>query len=100
VTVAATGLDMTCTSGQQFPIEDAWTLLNVARNGRVHATEKIPPSSGQTISLTGGSHSLTGKLNRKRSTFRGVWQMDLTYKTSDGQTDQCHSGRVAVTARL
>jgi hypothetical protein len=100
VTVAAAGIDMTCMSGQSFSIEDGWTLLDIAPNGRVHATAQIPPSTGQSVSLTGGSHSLAGKLNRKRSTFRGVWQLDLTFKSSDGQTDQCHSGRVAVAARL
>jgi hypothetical protein len=100
VAVAATGLELTCSSGQRFPIEDGWSLLDVGPNGAVRVADQIPPSSGQTVSLTGGSHSLTGRLNRDRSTFRGVWRLHLTFKTADGQIDQCRSGRVVVTAKL
>src|SRR5262249_34365808 len=100
VNVAATGLDMSCTSGDQFSIEDGWQLLDVAKNGRVHVSEQIPPGQGQAASLTGGSHSLTGRFDRHRSMFRGTWRLQLNFKAADGTTDQCQSGQVRLIATL
>lgn len=97
VIVAATGLDMTCTSGDQFAVEDGWQLLGIAKNGLVHTTQQIPPAAG---TLTGGSHFLTGRFDRKRLTFRGVWSLQLNFKFADGTTDQCQSGSVKLLAAL
>jgi hypothetical protein len=96
VILGATGLDLTCTSGDQFPVEDGWQLLTVAKNGRVNASEQIP---AQGI-LTGGSHSLTGRFNRQRSTFRGTWRMQLNFKNTDGSADTCQSGPVTFSLTL
>jgi hypothetical protein len=94
---AATGLDMTCTSGAQFAVEDAWQLLGIAKNGMVRTTQQIPPAGAI---LTGGSHSLTGRFDRKRLTFRGAWSLQLNFKFADGTTDTCQSGTVKLIARL
>ena len=99
VRIAETGLDMTCTSGEQFPTKDEWVVLPVQRNGRVHGSVQIPPEPGATVSITGGSDSLIGKFNRQRSVFRGVWQLRLAFTTTDGQADSCQSGPVHVIAR-
>jgi hypothetical protein len=96
----ATGLDMSCTSGESLPLEDGWERLPISASGEVHAAATIPPSPASTISLTGGSHSLFGRFNRQRSVFSGVWRLHLTFKTATGQTAQCDSGRVAFTALL
>ncbi len=98
IAVIATGLDMSCTSGERLPLEDGWERLPISANGRIHAAATIPPES--TIFLTGGSHSLTGRLNPQRSVFSGVWRLHLTFKTATGQSDQCDSGRVTFTALL
>lgn len=97
VIVAATGVDMTCTSGDRFAVEDGWQLLSIAKNGMVQTTQQIPPAAG---ALTGGSHSLTGRFDRKRLTFRGVWSLQLNFKFADGTTDQCQSGSVKLLATL
>lgn len=97
VTLVAAGFDLTCTSGEQFSIEDGWKLVDIPKNGKLHATEQIPPA-GDT--LTGGSHSLTGRFDRQRSTFRGVWSLQLNFKFADGTTDQCQSGKVKLIATL
>jgi hypothetical protein len=97
VTLVAAGFDLTCTSGNQFSVEDGWQLLDIAKNGKLHTTEQIPPA-GDT--LTGGSHSLTGRFDRQRSTFRGVWSLQLNFKFADGTTDQCQSGKVKLIATL
>jgi hypothetical protein len=98
VAVAATGLDLTCSSGDQFSVEDAFARVRVASNGTVRASEQFAPRSGTSVSLMGGSHSLTGRLDRQHSTFRGVWREHLMLKLADGTTDDCHSGPVSLIA--
>jgi hypothetical protein len=100
VTVAAAGMDMTCASGDRFSVEDGWQLLDIAKNGKIHASEQIPPGQGQAATLTGGSHSLTGRFDRHRLTFRGTWTLQLNFKAADGTTDQCQSGPVKLIATL
>jgi hypothetical protein len=97
VTLVGAGLDLTCTSGDQFSVEDGWQLIDIAKNGKVHTTEQIPPSGD---SLTGGSHSLIGRFDRHRLTFRGTWRLQLSFKLADGTTDQCRSGSVKLIATL
>jgi len=94
------GLDMSCTSGQQAGLRDGWVRLPVGPRGKVHATLTIPASPGSSVSLTGGSDSLTGTLNRRRLTFSGVWELILMFKDSTGHVDKCDSGRVTFAARL
>jgi hypothetical protein len=96
VTLVGVGLDLTCTSGDQFSIEDGWQLLDIAKNGKLHSTEQIPAVGN----LTGGSHTLTGRFDRQRSTFRGVWSVQLNYQFADGTTDRCQSGKVKLIATL
>jgi hypothetical protein len=100
VAVVATGLFMSCTSGVGFPVEDAWPLLPISAKGKVHAAITIPSFAGSSVSITGGSRSFAGRFNRARSIFWGQWRLHLNYKFSNGQTDQCDSGRVTFTATL
>jgi hypothetical protein len=97
IPVAAVGLDLSCSAGEQFSTEDAFSHLDVAKNGKVHESDLIPP---QGSDLLGGSHSLTGHLDRKHATFQGVWQLQLMFKAADGSTDTCQSGSVRVFAGL
>lgn len=99
VTQTAVGLDMTCTSGDKFSVEDGWQVLDIAKNGKLQTTEQLPPVQTQGTTLT-GSHSLTGRFDRHRSTFRGVWRLQLNYTAADGTTDQCQSGPVKLLATL
>jgi hypothetical protein len=97
----AIGLNMSCTSGIKYGFDDGWNRLPFGPHGKIHASAVIPPSpapSGE--SFTGGSDSLTGTLNRQKSTFSGVWDLILTFKDSTGHADKCDSGRVTFSARL
>lgn len=96
------GLVMRCTVGGSLPLEVGDDNLPISSDGRVHYALLIPPSpgSGSGVTLAGGSERFAGKLNRKRSTFSGMWQLHLTFVLASGQTDQCDSGRVRLTARL
>jgi hypothetical protein len=94
------GLRFNCTSGIRFAGEDGRQDLPISASGRVRSAEMIPPSPGSSASLTGGMTSFSGKLDRKHSTFSGVWQLRLTFSMSNGQTDQCDTGRVTFAAAL
>ena len=97
IPAAAVGLDLTCSAGEQFSTEDAFGHLVVAKNGKVHESDPIPPQGSDFL---GGSHSLTGHLDRRHATFQGVWQLQLMFKAADGSTDTCQSGSVGVFAQL
>jgi hypothetical protein len=96
-------LEMSCTSGTTFTAPAAGGSVVIGSNGWVSAAGTIPGSSasaGSGVTLTGGSESFTGRLNRKRGTFSGTWHMHLTMAMQGGQTDECDSGQVSFTARL
>jgi hypothetical protein len=100
VSKVATGLMMRCTSGNSFPLEDGWTQLAIGRDGTTHGSMTVPPMSGASASISGGSDSLTAKLDRMHATMAGTWRLQLNFTMSGGQTDQCDSGVVRFTARL
>lgn len=100
IALAVTGLDMRCTSGARFTLEDGWTHLPIQPDGRVQVSKRISPMAGSSVSITGGSHSFIGMLDRKRAIFFGRWHLHLDFLTSDGQTDHCDSGSVPFAARL
>ena len=97
------GLEMSCTSGNSFGAPAGGGRVAIGPNGSVNAAGTIPgspASAGSGVGLTGGSESFTGRLNRKRGTFSGTWHMHLSFAMQGGQTDECDSGQVSLTARL
>jgi hypothetical protein len=96
--VTATGVHVRCTSGSSFDTEAAWVRLPISGRGAIHASMSVPPQAGSTATLTGGSNTFNGKLNRARLTLTGVWHLHLNFRTADGHTDQCDSGRVTFRA--
>ena len=90
-------LAMTCTAKDDFTAEDGWGKLLIAGNGTVHGSAKVTPipSSAGSEAITGGSRSINGKLNRTLATFTGTIELHLNYRTANGQTDSCDSGRVS-----
>jgi hypothetical protein len=98
---AVIGLDMNCTSGGSFSVMSSARSLPIRANGTVRRTESLPPfNDGSGTSIMGGSRSISGRLNRKRWSFSGVWHEHVDFAMSNGQTDHCDSGTVAFTARL
>jgi hypothetical protein len=100
LTLAVTGVDMSCTSGASFSTADALGDVAIGRRGKVHATRGIPAITSPSVSITGGFHTLSGTLNRRRLTFSGSWRLHLDFQMPNGQADHCDSGRVRFTARL
>jgi hypothetical protein len=100
---AVTDLELNCTSGDQFWIPDSWSRSPLDSRGSASVHLTIPPdtSGGSNgVTVTGGSDTFSGKLNRKTATFSGSWQLQLTFSMSDGTTDQCDSGLVTFEAKL
>jgi hypothetical protein len=97
---AVIGLDMTCSSGGSFAVDDAFATISVGGKGRVRMTQTIPPQTEPNASITGGSHSLYGRLDRKQLTFSGSWRLHVDFQLSGGPTDHCDSGQVSFAATL
>jgi hypothetical protein len=100
IQLALTGLNMSCSSGARFPVQEFWQRLAVARNGRIHVARTIPATSGSDVSITGGSHSFAAVMNRRQATIFGAWRLHLDFRTADGKADHCDSGLVGFAARL
>jgi hypothetical protein len=101
--IAATDLNMKCTSGDQLLLPDAWVKLALTPKGAVTMSKPVPPEAAATAgdpTLTGGTDSFSGKLNARKATFSGTWELQLTLSFPDGTTDQCDSGKVSFRAAL
>lgn len=97
---AISGMALSCTSGQQVSLEDAWAKLSISPGGAVHVSAAITPASvGAGVSITGGSHSMNGRLNRRTGDFKGIWHLQVDFSTSSG-TDSCDSGLVTFQLKL
>jgi hypothetical protein len=101
--IAATTLEMNCTSGDQPLLPDNWIKLPLSKKGAVNATVQLPPSApaaGDTVGIAGGSDTFSGKLNAKKATFSGTWDLHIDFSMPNNQTDSCDSGRVTFRAVL
>jgi hypothetical protein len=100
IEMVVTGLMMTCTSGDQVPMEDAWVTLPIRSRGRVNVAETVNPSASSPSSFAGATHSLSGKFNHARTSFTGRWHLHIAFTETSGQRVDCDSGQVGVSARI
>jgi hypothetical protein len=94
VSMAGIALDMTCTSGEQFVLQDAFIGLRISPTGKIHGSFTEAPTSdadGTTVSAT---DSLSARLNHRRTQLSGIWELTANYSYADGSSDQCDSGPV------
>jgi hypothetical protein len=98
VALAVTPITIQCAGQQQLVIDDGMTGVAIKPDGRVDATGPLPPTSAPGLTITGGTHSLTGGFNRARTRFTGVWQVREDYSDASGQTQSCSSGPVRLRA--
>jgi hypothetical protein len=95
-----TGLDMTCTSGENFGTADGFTGLRISSRGRFGARygpQRID-AGGTPADIEG---TITGRRSRDRGSFRGTWTYKVTFYDAAGTSvlDTCESGLVRWTAR-
>jgi hypothetical protein len=98
LTVGAIALEMTCTSGSQFVLEDGFGRVRISPNGRLRAMTAFPPTAGSSGDTFSGTDSLTGRLSHRRTSVSGTWRLKVNYSFSNGMSDQCDSGPVRFTA--
>lgn len=94
------GLQMSCSSGGSFAVEDSFGALAIGPTGKVHAAETIQSITVPNVTITGGSHWMKGVLHRRSEVFTGSWHLHLDYRFSDGTADHCDSGVVGFGAQL
>jgi hypothetical protein len=98
LTVGAIALQMTCTSGAQFVLEDAFGPVLIGPNGHLRAGISIPPTAGSGGATFSGTDSLTARLGRRRTHVSGTWHLKVNYSYANGMSDACDSGPVRFTA--
>jgi hypothetical protein len=95
--LGAIALDMTCTSGDEFVLNDQDGRVPITRTGKLRADfaqAPTPLSGGGTV---GGTDSLNATLNPQHTRLSGTWRLEQTYISPTGQIDQCDSGLVQFT---
>lgn len=95
-----TGLDMTCTSKENFGTTDGFTDIKLNSKNRFKATygpQRID-AAGTPADIEG---SITGRLTKDRSAVKGTWTYKVTFYDAGGSTvtDTCESGLVSWKAR-
>jgi hypothetical protein len=95
-----TGLDMTCTSKENFGTTDGFTDVKLNSKNRFKATygpQRID-AAGTPADIEG---SITGRLTKDRSAMKGTWTYKVTFYDAAGTTvtDTCESGLVSWKAK-
>jgi len=90
------GLDMTCTSNENFGTTDGFTNVKLSSKGTLKSTfgpQRID-AAGTPADITG---SITGKRSKDRRSFKGTWNYKVVFYDAAGTTvtDTCESGLVS-----
>ena len=95
-----TGLDMMCTSKENFGTTDGFTDVKLNSKNRFKATygpQRID-AAGTPADIEG---AITGRLTKDRSAMKGTWTYKVTFYDAAGATatDTCESGLVSWKAK-
>ena len=90
------GLDMTCTSNENFGTTDGFTDVKINSKNRFKATfgpQKID-AAGTPAQIEG---AITGRRSKDRTSIKGTWNYKVTFFDAAGTTvtDTCESGLVS-----
>ena len=90
------GLDMTCTSNENFGTTDVFTDVKINSKNRFKATfgpQKID-AAGTPAQIEG---AITGRRSKDRTSIKGTWNYKVTFFDAAGTTvtDTCESGLVS-----
>ena len=100
ITRIVTGLDMTCTSNENFGTTDGFDDVRLSSRSRFSSKfgpERID-AAGAPADIEG---AITGRLTKDRSAMKGTWTYKVTFYDAAGTTatDRCESGLVSWKAR-
>jgi hypothetical protein len=95
-----TGLDMTCTSNENFGTTDGFNDVKINSKNRFKATfgpQRID-AAGTPADIEG---AITGRRSKDGSSMKGTWSYKVTFYDAAGTTatDSCQSGLVSWKAR-
>jgi hypothetical protein len=95
-----TGLDMTCTSKENFGTTDGLTDIKLNAKNRfktAYGPQRID-AAGTPADIEG---AVTGRLTKDRSAMKGTWSYKVTFFDAGGTTviDTCESGLVSWKAK-
>ncbi len=95
---ATATLDLECSDGGGFSVDDEWTRVRVHPGGRMSAS--FSDSSSDAEYAYDYSSSLRARMNRRRLKITGTWQLSITMRDlATGETVSCDSGPARFTAR-
>lgn len=94
------GLDMTCTSNENFGTTDGFTDIKINSKSRFKARfgpQRID-AAGAPADIEG---AITGRRSRDRASVKGTWTYKITFYDAGGANvlDTCESGLVSWRAR-
>ena len=100
VTRIVTGLDMACTSNENFGTTDGFNNVKISSKNTFKATfgpERID-AAGTPAEIQG---AITGRRSKDGSAMKGTWSYKVTFYDAAGTnvTDTCESGLVSWKAR-
>jgi hypothetical protein len=96
----ATGIGLTCSSGQMLNVPDGWSRVSVSKKGKfsvAYGPEIDRDEDGSSVEAEG---TLAGRFNTSRTSVSGTWTMKLTFRDAAGVvTDTCDAGSVKWSAK-
>ena len=98
LTASGIALDMTCTSGSQFVLQDGFARVRISPSGKLHVSVSIPSTAGSNGDTYSGTDSVTAKLGARHTQLSGTWRLQVNYSFTNGMSDQCDSGPVRFSA--
>ena len=98
IKLARTALDITCSDGSSDFAPDAWQKIVVSRTGGFSGTFADTPGTSFDGKPMVSSGKIVGKINKKRNTISGIWNLDSKITQADGSLVTCTSGDVKFNA--
>jgi hypothetical protein len=107
VVLASIGLDLKCQApGADLMVPDSFKNLPITAGkfASTYGPQDIPGDAGTPISKLVVTGSITGKVNKARTTVKGTWSQKVVAIAASDPTgatilDTCDSGVVSYTAR-
>ena len=97
---AATGIRLTCSSGQILNVPDGWSRVPVSKNRKFRVAfgpETDRNEDGTSVEAEG---TFGGKFNKSRTSASGTWTLKLSFRDAAGVvTDTCDAGIVNWSAK-
>jgi hypothetical protein len=97
---ASAGIHLTCKSGGVVNVPDVYRKLTVSPSGKLGTNFGPTTQRNDDGTTTDYEGSISGKLNKARTSASGTWTLKWTdHDTAGAITDTCESGSVSWKAK-